>query len=135
MRGNTVLIKSLQNLSIYFQFTPETIALKPPDVIRRSDLKVIWMVLVKKCLNVRQKLGTRSHTHSFSHSHTHSISHSITLDMLNNFCFHVYAQNSPSHFLTLNLSCYLTLTLSHSHTLSISHSITLDMLNKFCFHV
>ena len=80
---------------------------------------------------------TFSHSHSLtlSHSHTHSISHSITLDMLNNFCFHLYAQNSPSHFLTLTLSRYLTLTLSHSHTLSISHSITLDMLNKFCFHV
>ena len=49
------------------------------------------------------------------------------LNFLNNFCFHVYAQNRLSHFLTL--------TLSHSHTLSISHSITLDMLNKFCFHL
>ena len=35
--------------------------------------------------------------------------------MLNNFCFHVYAQMS----------------LSHSHTLS----FTPDMLNNFCFHV
>ena len=33
-------------------------------------------------------------TLTLSHSHTHSISHSITLDMLNNFCFHVYAQKS-----------------------------------------
>ena len=49
------------------------------------------------------------------------------LNVLNNFCFHVYAQNLLSHFLTL--------TLSHSHTLSISHSLTLDMLNKFCFHL
>ena len=70
---------------------------------------------------------TLSHYLTLSHSHTHSISHSITLDMLNNFCFHLYAQNSLSHSLTL--------TLSHSHTLSISHSITLDMLNKFCFHL
>ena len=51
------------------------------------------------------------------------------LNVLNNFCFHVYAQNLLLHFLTL------TLTLSHSHTLSISHSLTLDMLNKFCFHL
>ena len=29
-----------------------------------------------------------------SHSHTLSISHSLTLDMLNNFCFHLYAQKS-----------------------------------------
>ena len=43
------------------------------------------------------------------------------LNVLNKFCFHVYAQNLLSHFLTL--------TLSHSH------SITLDMLNKFCFHL
>ena len=57
---------------------------------------------------------------SFSHSHTLtlSISHSLTLNMLNNFCFHVYAQKS----------------LSHSLTLSISHSLTLNMLNNFCFH-
>ena len=27
-------------------------------------------------------------------SHSHSHTHSITLDMLNNFCFHVYAQKS-----------------------------------------
>ena len=51
------------------------------------------------------------------------------LNVLNNFCFHVYAQNLLSHFLTL------TLALSHSYTISISHSITLDMLNKFCFHL
>ena len=31
---------------------------------------------------------------SLSHSHTLSIFHSLTLNMLNNFCFHVYAQNS-----------------------------------------
>ena len=81
---------------------------------------------LKKCLNVRQKLGTRSHSQSLSlslsltlslfltlsRSHTHSISHSITLDMLNNFCLHLYAQNSPSHFLTLTLSRYLTFTLT-----------------------
>ena len=48
-----------------------------------------------------------------------SLSHSLTLNMLNNFCFHVYAQKSLSHF----------------HTLTLSHSITLDMLNKFCFHL
>ena len=33
-------------------------------------------------------------TYSHSHSHTLSISHSITLDMLNKFCFHLYAQKS-----------------------------------------
>ena len=39
---------------------------------------------------------TLSHslTLTLSHSHTLSISHSITLDMLNKFCFHLYAQNS-----------------------------------------
>ena len=33
-------------------------------------------------------------TLTLSHSHIISISHSLTLDMLNKFCFHVYAQNS-----------------------------------------
>ena len=81
-----------------------------------------------------QKLGTRNFA---KHSKLAKLAlyHSLTLDMLNNFCFHVYAQNllslSHSHSLTLTL----TLTLSHSHTLSISHSLTIDMLNKFCFHL
>ena len=39
---------------------------------------------------------------------TLSLTHSLTLDMLNNFCFHVYAQKSLSHFHTLSLS--------HSHS-------------------
>ena len=47
--------------------------------------------------------------------------------MLNNFCFHVYAEKSLSH--------YHTLSLSHSHTLTLFQSLTLDMLNNFCFHV
>ena len=55
------------------------------------------------------------------------LSHSLSLDMLNNFCFHVYAQKSLLHSLTLSLSHYLTL--------SLSHSLSLDMLNNFCFHV
>ena len=37
---------------------------------------------------------SHSHTLSLSHSHTLSISHSLTLDMLNKFCFHLYAQIS-----------------------------------------
>ena len=64
---------------------------------------------------------THSHTLTRSHSLIHSLplplSHALTLDMLNNFCFHVYAQKSLSH------------------TLSISDSITRDILNNFCFHV
>ena len=39
-----------------------------------------------------------------------SLIHSLYLDLLNNFCFHVYAQKSLSHCHTL------TLILSHSHT-------------------
>ena len=68
----------------------------------------------KKCLNIRQKRGNQEHcrtlTLSFTHSRhaeqllfsclcskvtlTLSISYSLTLNMLNNFCFHVYAQKS-----------------------------------------
>ena len=101
-------------------------------------------------MSERQKLGTCKLAKL-------ALSHSLTLDMLNNFCFHVYAQKSLSHShtlslfhsLTLSLSHSLTLnmlnnfcfhvyaqkSLSHSHTLSISHSLSLDMLNNFCFHV
>jgi hypothetical protein len=43
-------------------------------------------------------LQSHTHTHSqdltLTHSLTLSISHSITLDMLNKFCFNLYAQNS-----------------------------------------
>ena len=55
-----------------------------------------------------------------SHSISFSLSHSITLDMQNNFCFHVYVQKSLSQFPTHSLS------LSHSLTLSLSHSFTLS---------
>ena len=63
-------------------------------------------------------------TLSLSHSPTHSVS----LNMLNNFCFHIFAQKSlsHSHTLTLSHSHILTLTLSQSFSLSLSHSLTLD---------
>ena len=91
----------------------------------------------------------------FCHTGTLTLSHSITLDMLNNFGFHLYAQKSLSHSHSLTLShCltvspFLTLTLfqslmeslltcwttfvfismlkSHSHTLTLSHSHTLTL--------
>ena len=51
-----------------------------------------------------QNTLTHSVTLSLSHFHTItlSLSYSLTLDMLNNFCFHVYAQKSLSHSLTLS---------------------------------
>ena len=61
-----------------------------------------------------------------------SLFHSLYLDMLNNFCFYVYAQKSLSHSFTFTTFAASQL---YSHTLSISHSITLDMLNNFCFHL
>ena len=73
-------------------------------------------------MNIGQKLENRN---VLKNSHKLSLSHSPTLDMRNNFCFHLYAQKSLSR----------SHTLSYSHTLLISHSITLDMLNKFCFHL
>ena len=44
------------------------------------------------------------------------------LNVLNNFCFHVYAQNLLSHFLTLTLSHTHSFSLSHSFNLSFNHS-------------
>ena len=79
--------------------------------------------LLFSCLCSKVTL-TLSHSlnHSLSHSHlTLSLTHLLTLHMLHNFCFHVYAQKS--------------LSLTHSHTLLISHSLTLDNLNNFCFHL
>ena len=87
-------------------------------------------------MNARKKLGTMSMLRSHSltpgsqeHSLTYALtlSLSLSLNMLNKFCFHVYAQKSLSHFHTLSLS--------HSRTLSFSHSFSLDILNNFCFHL
>ena len=80
---------------------------------------------------------------------TFTLIHSLlSLDMLNNFCFHVYDQKSLSHSQTLALSlshtlfkslihaeqllfsCLcskLTLTLSHSHSLSLTLFLTLSL--------
>ena len=46
-----------------------------------------------------------SHSLTLSQSHSLTVSHSLTLVILNNFCFHVYAQKSHS--------------LSNSHTLTL----------------
>ena len=87
--------------------------------------------LLFSCLCSKVTL-TLSHSlnHSLSHSHlTLSLTHLLTLDMLKNFCFHVYTQKSLYHYHSLTHSR------SHSHTISVSHSLTLNMLNNFCFHV
>ena len=73
---------------------------------------------MSECQTKAGNQNTLSHylTRSLTHSLTHSLSHWLTLDMLNNFCFHVYAQKSLSHFHTLSLS----------HTLALSHSLILS---------
>ena len=51
--------------------------------------------LLFSCLGSKVTLSlSHSLTLTLSHSHTLSISHSITLDKLNKFCFHLYAENS-----------------------------------------
>ena len=118
----------------------------------------------KKCLNVRQKLGTRitlsltlslfqSLIHSLStcwttfifmsmiksHTHTlpltHSLSHSYFLIHSLSTCWTTFVLMSRCSKVTLSLLHSLTLALLHSHSLSFSHSLSLDMLNNFCFHV
>ena len=67
---------------------------------------------------------------TLSHSLTLSLSHSLlTLNMLNNFCFHVYAQKSLAHTLSHSHSHSLTILHSHSLTLSISHSHTISLFH------
>ena len=82
----------------------------------------IWVryykMTTKKCLNVRQKLGTWKFFNVFLRFPMFSI------------VFQCYLLS-----LSLTISLSHNLTLSHSHNLSISHSITLDMLNNFCFHL
>ena len=103
-----------------------------PNLLKKSGAALLWFPLFKivqssskKCLNLRQKLGTRnviknlkdffvfmsmlkSHslTLTLSQSHTLSISHLLTLDMLNNFCFHLYAEKSL--FIGENCNTFIT---------------------------
>ena len=81
---------------------------------------------------------------------TLTVSHSLTLVILNNVCFHVYAQKSLSHSHTLKLShslnvshshslihsiftCWTTFVFmsmqkSHPHTLALSHYLTISFI-------
>ena len=88
------------------------------------DCMIYKVGLLKKMSAGQKKAGNQI---TLSHSHSLTVSLSRTLVLLNNFCFHVYAQKSLSHSLTLSMS--------HTLTLSLSHSLTLHMLNNFCFHV
>ena len=99
------------------------------------------LLINKKCLNVRQKLGTRtlSLTLSLPHSLTFTLSlfHSFTLLFTHSrhaeqLLFYVYAQKSLSHFRTLSLSHSLTLALSHSRTLSFTLSRHAEQLLFSC---
>ena len=53
------------------------------------SLSTCWTTFV-----FMSRLKSHSLTFTLSHSHTLSFSHSLSLDMLNNFCFHVYAHKS-----------------------------------------
>ena len=48
-------------------------------------------------------------------------------DMLNNFCFHVYAQK-----LLFMIVCHAVMSCCHMSSAYVDHW---DMLNNFCFHV
>ena len=62
--------------------------------------------LLFSCLCSKITLSlSHSHTLALSHSHTLSFSHSLSLDMPNNFCFHVYAQMSL--FMGENVNAFL----------------------------
>ena len=94
---------------------------------------IIFLFLFKK--NVKKQSHLKNLTHHLEKSNTHQLEksntgiHNESLRKAGSIpvCFHVYAQNSLSHSLTLSYS--------HSHTLSTSHSLTLDMVNNFCFHL
>ena len=140
-QNQSIISQFLRDFFIFFQKADFFCKIQTFWRKRRPYLCVFF----KKCLNVRQKLGTwkffnvflrfpmfsnvfqcyllsfslsltisLSHYLTLSHSHTLSISHWITLDMLNNFCFHLYAQKS----------------LSHSHALTLTHSLTLTLFQS-----
>ena len=76
-------------------------------LIIHIDVKYGGKKEYKKCLNVRQKLGTRNFAKLSKLAH----SHSFTLDML---------------LLFSSLCSKVTLTLSHSHALTLTHSLSLS---------
>ena len=98
-----------------------------PETVVGSSVAIKYLcsrIYMKKCVNVRQTLRTRN-TFSLSHALNLSLSHSITLDMLNNFCFNVYAQ---SHSLIQSLlTCWTTfvfMSIHKSHSLSFTLPIS-----------
>ena len=110
----------------------------------------VW--LSKKCLNVRQKLGTwkffnvflrfpmfsnvfQCYLLSFSLSLSLTLSLFLTLTLFQSLIESLLTCWTTFVFISMLKSHSHTLSLSHSHTLLISHSITLDMPNNFCFHV
>ena len=89
------------------------------------SLQVILLhgiLYLKKCLKVRQKLGTRKVLKNLKNCLIHSLSTCWTT--------FVFMSMLKSHAHTLSLSL-----LSLLSQLSPSHSLSLDMLNNFCFHV
>ena len=116
-------------------FTLDPLTWHTPRQKKTQKKEIVWIALfgwiwrsfmLKKFLNVRQKLGTRSHSLT--------VSHSLTLVILNNFCFHVYAQKSLAHSHTISLSHSLNVSLSRSHsfTLSFTHSPHAEQLLFSC---
>ena len=77
--------------------------------------------------------------HSLSLSLTHT--HSLSLDMLNSFCFHGYAQKclSPALMYCLDsLNNFVFMSMLKSVRLSGCQAVRFDpwdMLRNFCFHV
>ena len=76
-----------------------------------------YAITISKMSERQTKAGNQI---KLSHSHSLTVSLSLTLVILNNFCFHVYAQKSLSHSHTISLSQCLTLSFFHSliHSLS-----------------
>ena len=60
--------------------------------------------VIENCEKLGKTQKLLSLTFSFYHSLAILLSHSLTLDMLNNFCFHGYALRSLSHSFSLSLS-------------------------------
>ena len=65
-----------------------------------------------KKISERQTKAGNQECYEKLETHSLTLSHSLTLDMLNNFCFHVYAQKSLSHSHTFSLFQSLTYSLS-----------------------
>ena len=90
------------------------------------------VVVKKKCLNVRQKLGTRNVFKNLKNSHSFTFTTFATFTTLTTFTLSFTHSQHAEELLFSCLCSKVTLTLSHSFNLSFTHSRHAEQLLFSC---